>query len=208
MIYLYILNLTLSSIPGIRRFARYQKAVYSYRMHLIAGLGNPGIKYDDTRHNAGFMALERFADKHDLPQFAYESKHSSFMVETVFNDEKVILAEPDTFMNRSGEAVSSIVRFYKIPTQNIIVLHDDIDIEIGKVKVSRARGPAGHRGVTSIMQHLGTKEITRIRIGILPLTGKPDDPRSFVLKKFSQEESGLLDSSIEQACLEIERFIS
>ncbi|MDP2664987.1 MAG: aminoacyl-tRNA hydrolase [bacterium] len=147
-------------------------------MQLIVGLGNPGEKYEKTRHNAGFMVLDEL-EKKELPQAR--------------------LLKPDTFMNDSGSAVLRATKNYKLKTTNLIVVHDDIDIPLGNIKVSKGSGSAGHKGVESIIQALGTKDFTRIRIGILPPEGKPADVENFVLKPFKKEELPLLEASITSA---------
>ncbi|OHA63184.1 MAG: hypothetical protein A2842_00125 [Candidatus Wildermuthbacteria bacterium RIFCSPHIGHO2_01_FULL_48_25] len=147
-------------------------------MYLIVGLGNPGKKYEKTRHNAGFMVLDEL-EKKELPEAR--------------------LLKPDTFMNDSGSAVLKATKNYKLPTKNLVVVHDDIDIPLGKIKVSKGSGSAGHKGVESIIQALGTKDFTRIRIGILPPEGKPADVENFVLKPFKKEELPLLTTAITSA---------
>jgi len=109
------------------------------------------------------------------------------------------LLKPDTFMNDSGSAVLKATKNYKLPTKNLVVVHDDIDIPLGKIKVSKGSGSAGHKGVESIIQALGTKDFTRIRIGILPPEGKPADVENFVLKPFKKEELPLLTTAITSA---------
>ncbi|MDP2664716.1 MAG: aminoacyl-tRNA hydrolase [bacterium] len=152
-------------------------------MQLIVGLGNPGKKYEKTRHNAGFMVLDEL-EKKELPQAR--------------------LLKPDTFMNNSGGAVKKEMQKLKIKNQSLIIIHDDIDIPLGKIKVSKGSGSAGHKGVESIIQSLGTKEFIRIRIGILPPEGKPEDVETFVLKNFKKEELSLLNTAIESALSTLE----
>ncbi|TSC56695.1 MAG: peptidyl-tRNA hydrolase, PTH1 family [Parcubacteria group bacterium Greene0714_21] len=155
-------------------------------MFLIVGLGNPGKKYERTRHNVGFMVLDALKEV-ELPN--------------------AILAKLQTFMNNSGKAVKSLVAKYQIPnTKYLVVVHDDIDILLGKIKVSFGRGSAGHKGVESIIKELGTKNFTRIRIGIQPTssaggpaTGKPKNVETFVLKSFTPKETTLLQPAIAQA---------
>ena len=158
-------------------------------MFLVVGLGNPGEKYENTRHNVGFLALDTLAKDHEFPKFALSKKHSSLISEGVLGQKKTILAKPQTFMNNSGAAAKSLYAKYKIQdTKYMIVIHDDIDIPLGKVKISANRGSAGHKGVESIIQALGTKNFTRVRIGIQPTKGKPKDIETFVLKKFARVE--------------------
>ncbi|MBU1014916.1 aminoacyl-tRNA hydrolase, partial [Patescibacteria group bacterium] len=152
-------------------------------MYLIVGLGNPGKQYEGTRHNAGFMALDAFAAEHGFPEFKLSKKYSALVSEgslqEILAPSKVVLAKPQTFMNNSGRAVRSLLAKLdlaeaKPSLANLVVVHDDIDIPFGEIRVVQNRGSAGHKGVESIMQELGTKDFTRIRIGILPSTGKPE----------------------------------
>ncbi|MDP4007416.1 MAG: aminoacyl-tRNA hydrolase [bacterium] len=168
-------------------------------MYLIVGLGNPGKEYTKTRHNVGFLTLDAFAKEHGFPEFTLSKKHSSLVSEGFLGSTKVLLAKPQTFMNNSGKAVKSLTKNYKLKTTNLLVVHDDIDISFGEVKVSKNRGSAGHKGVESIIQTLGTKNFTRIRIGIQPQKGKPGDVETFVLKKFTKAELPLLHSALQQA---------
>lgn len=152
-------------------------------MFLIVGLGNPGKKYEHTRHNVGSMVLDALKGV-ELPN--------------------AILAKPQTFMNNSGKAIKSLYTKYKIQnTKYIIVVHDDIDIPLGKIKVSFGRGSAGHKGVESIIKELGTKNFTRVRIGIQPVKGKPKNVETFVLKNFTSKELPLLSKTIDAAVTQI-----
>src|SRR3989338_3389760 len=176
-------------------------------MMLIVGLGNLGKEYQKTRHNAGFMVLDEFAKVNGFPSFKLSKKHSSLISEGFLSRTKVVLAKPQTFMNNSGKAVASLAKlsFPKLSlAKDLVVVHDDIDIPLGKVKVSKGSGSAGHKGVESIIQSLGTKDFTRIRIGILPPEGKPEDVETFVLKPFKKEELPLLSASIESALSTLE----
>ncbi len=176
-------------------------------MYLIVGLGNPGDKYENTRHNVGFLAADFLASKLSRSS-NFESKFNSLFLRTTYhsrstqssiceNTEKTLLIlKPQTFMNLSGEAVSLAVRFYKIPTENIIVLHDDIDIPFAKIKVKQGGGSGGHNGLKSIDSLVGNN-YHRIRIGV----GRPENPRfdvaDFVLSNFSKEEQKELDFVFE-----------
>lgn len=175
-------------------------------MKLLIALGNPGKKYQNTRHNVGFSALDFIFD-HWLKAegFAEFSKTKKFQAETSagsLNGEKIILAKPQTFMNLSGESVAALMTFYKIKPENIFVLHDDIDLLLGTYKIQTGRSSAGHRGVDSIIEKLGTKDFSRVRIGV----GKENkieqgDTASFVLNKFTAPEKAIL-KSIKSAILE------
>ncbi|MDA1337382.1 MAG: aminoacyl-tRNA hydrolase [bacterium] len=170
-------------------------------MYLIVGLGNKGKEYENTHHNAGFLLLDKLQKEYNFPEFALVKKHSSLISEGMMNEKKVILVKPQTFMNASGKAVKSLLPKLSLgaPKLSLVVIHDDIDIPLGKVKVSENRGSAGHKGVESIIQALGTKNFTRIRIGVLPLKGKPSNVESFVLKSFLSGEKKLLVLSIDTA---------
>lgn len=170
-------------------------------MKLIVGLGNPGTKYEKTRHNVGFMAVDRLHDtlkKHGINTWELSSKFNALISGCTINGEKIILAKPTTYMNRSGEAVALIAHFYKMTVRDIIVVHDDKDILLGEIKVQEDRGSAGHNGVSSLIEHLGTKEFTRVRLGIAD-PKKMDDVSSFVLKKFGLFEKKKVDHMLSDA---------
>ncbi|MBI2113249.1 MAG: aminoacyl-tRNA hydrolase [Candidatus Wildermuthbacteria bacterium] len=177
-------------------------------MFLVIGLGNPGQEYLQTRHNAGFLALHSFAALRDFPEPEKNAKANALISEKTMQQEKVLLAWPQTFMNSSGDAVQFLALFYKIPPQNIIVIHDDIDLPLGTVKVSLGSGSAGHKGVESIIEKLGTKNFSRIRIGILPKQGKPEDVERFVLQEFTKEEQTILKDSMQKTFSLLETIIA
>ncbi len=152
-------------------------------MILIVGLGNPGKKYQKTRHNLGFRVVDELKS---------------------LNLKNVTLAKPKTFMNLSGKAIKSLITNYKIPTTNIWVIHDDIDLPLGKIRISKGRGAAGHKGVESIIKELKTKNFVRFRIGIYPKTGKPKNPEKFVLQKFNKDEERLVKEAIKKTAEAIE----
>jgi len=155
-------------------------------MKLIVGLGNYGEKYTNTRHNVGFIILEHLAQTHNT-QFKDEKKFKGQVAELELNGEKTLLLKPLTFMNLSGESVRLVADFYKINTKDITVIHDDLDFEVGVVKTQFARSSAGHNGVQSIIDNLGTNEFNRVRVGI----GKPEneeEKENYVLRKLSKEE--------------------
>jgi len=126
-------------------------------MKLIIGLGNPGEKYKKTRHNAGFMATDAIASNFQFSIFNFQTKFNSETAEKIISNEKIILAKPQTFMNESGKAVKATADYYKIPPENITVIHDDLDIPLGSYKLQFGKGPRLHNGVTSVENHLGTK---------------------------------------------------
>ena len=163
-------------------------------MYIIAGLGNPGREYTGTRHNVGYEALDCLADKWDVK--LNKLKFNSVYGETSVNGEKVMLVKPVTYMNNSGVAIDEIMKFYKIPVENLIVIYDDIDIPVGTLRI-RPHGSAGtHNGMKSIVQHVGS-DFPRIRIGI---GRNPDmDLANYVLQRFSSEERDVIKTIQEKA---------
>jgi PTH1 family peptidyl-tRNA hydrolase len=154
-------------------------------MHLIVGLGNPGLQYVGTRHNVGFMLLDYLAQESNV-SFA-ESKWKALVAKTVIWDESVVLLKPETFMNASGTAVAAVAQYYKLSTDNIIVIHDDLDLPLGRIKIISGGGAGGHKGIRSSIEYLGTKNFPRIKIGIgRPST--PIPPEKYVLARFGPDE--------------------
>jgi len=147
-------------------------------MILIVGLGNPGKKYKKTRHNVGFMVIDALKKK--------------------ISGKNIVLLKPQTFMNNSGKTVKRIIRNLKFEIRNLVVIHDDIDLPLGTIRVSKNVGSAGHKGIQSIIDELGTKNFTRIRIGIQPKTGKPKEVEKFVLEKFTKQEEKIIKKAINE----------
>jgi peptidyl-tRNA hydrolase, PTH1 family len=170
-------------------------------MKLVIGLGNPGEKYKYTRHNVGFIILDELRTLLDFPDFTLEKKFQAEITEKKINNEKVILAKPQTLMNLSGKSARAILDFYNLNPKDIIVIHDDIDIEPEKVKVTEDSGPAGHHGVKSIIDSIGTQKFKRFRIGILGNEKRNKLEvliEDFVLQQFSDEELEIIKSSAQQ----------
>ncbi len=162
--------------------------------YLIAGLGNPGSAYYKTRHNIGFESVERTAEK--LGVKIGKNKFLSLCGEVFWSGEKLLIMKPQTFMNVSGEAVREASEFYSIPAERIVVIHDELDLELGVIKISRGGGAAGHNGVKSVMNSLGSREFTRIRMGV----GKPPQGirgSDYVLSKFTVAEKNSVGKMIE-----------
>jgi len=172
-------------------------------MFLIVGLGNPGDKYINTRHNIGFLVIDQLKKKLDFPDFVFDKKSNSLLSKK----EDIILAKPNTYMNLSGSAARALSKYYKMESENQIIVHDDIDLPLGKIRVSKDRGSAGHKGVESIIKELKTKNFVRIRVGIRPEVGKPKKTEEFVLKKFNKEEKGIVTETIEDAVRTIKIII-
>jgi len=155
-------------------------------MKIIAGLGNPGTQYQKTRHNIGFMAVDKVQEENNLEDFKLEKKFKAEISKGEIGQEKVMLVKPQTFMNNSGQALQAIVKFYKLNSKDIIVIHDEIDLPLGKLKISSGKSSAGHNGIKSIMQHLGSEGYTRIRLGVSPNKKLPSTKTvKYVLQNFS-----------------------
>ncbi|OGZ84061.1 MAG: aminoacyl-tRNA hydrolase [Candidatus Staskawiczbacteria bacterium RIFOXYD1_FULL_39_28] len=160
-------------------------------MIIIIGLGNPGKKFENTRHNVGFMAIDEFAKKNNFPDFVLNKKANALISE----NNKIILAKPQTFMNESGKAVRVLTKPYILnPKPLLVIVHDDIDLKVGKIKIVKERGSAGHKGVESIIKNIGNEGLIRIRIGI----GGQNDVKAMkvVLKKFSKNEQKIINGVI------------
>ncbi|HUN55188.1 MAG TPA: aminoacyl-tRNA hydrolase [Smithella sp.] len=174
-------------------------------MYLIIGLGNPGSRYQYTRHNIGFMVLTKIAARWevDLKQKSFDALWNRGKIA----GQNVIFAMPQTYMNLSGNAVRKLFAYFKVDINNLIVIHDDIDLPFGSVRLKTGGGDAGHKGLKSITTCLGSADFMRIRIGI----GKPSDKsrvEDYVLEKFGKEESPLLQEIIETAALAAEDIIA
>lgn len=166
-------------------------------MKLIAGLGNYGPEYEKTRHNYGFMVVDEIQREYGFPDFKLEKGHQAL----VSKKGDVILAKPQTYMNNSGKAVKSLVSYYKINIEDIVIIHDDVETDLGEIKEVEGRSAAGHNGVRSIINELGTNKFKRLKMGI-----SSEDPsfknnplEDVVLKDFSQNEKALVEENIKKA---------
>lgn len=167
-------------------------------MKLIIGLGNPGSKYENTRHNIGFMFVDYLAQRYSA---TFTTKKNYQYAEINVKGEKVVLFKPQTFMNSSGEAVKIICDFYKLTNEDILVIYDDLDMSFGKIRVKFNSSSGGHNGIKNIISHLHTQEFMRIKVGINNEYKR--DVKSFVLSKFSKEEMKQLSDiyyKIEDGC--------
>ena len=162
-------------------------------MILIIGLGNPGEKYKNTRHNIGNMVVKKFAETFDFPEFKINKNFKA----NISKRGEIILSLPNTFMNESGIAVKLLNSKFQILNSNLWVVHDDLDLSFGKIKISRDCSSAGHKGVQSIIDNLKTKNFVRFRVGIAPSQEKFIDVNKFVLKKFPKSEQKNLQKIIE-----------
>lgn len=164
---------------------------------LIVGLGNPGIQYERTRHNAGFMAIDRLAE--DLGVKVDRLKYKSLMCDTEINGHRCILQKPQTYMNNSGEAVIAVSTFYKIPPQNIIVISDDVSLDVGRTRIRRKGSDGGQKGLRSIISHLNTEAFPRVKIGVGAKPHPDYDMGDWVLSTFTKDETENLSKAIDKA---------
>jgi PTH1 family peptidyl-tRNA hydrolase len=163
---------------------------------LIIGLGNPGREYKDNRHNVGFMLIDRLAVRLDVRMTRLQSRALVSAVQ--FEGQKLILAKPQTYMNLSGESVGGLARFYRVPLEQVLVAHDDLDLPFGSIRLRPGGGPGGQKGVDSTIKRLGTQEFPRLRIGI----GRPPgrmDPAAYVLQDFPAADLIDLSETLDRA---------
>ena len=172
---------------------------------LIVGLGNPEAKYAKTRHNIGFMVLDNYASTQNTPAFSEDSKLQAQITTINKGSSKLILAKPNTYMNNSGQSVQAIAHFYKIPLQNIVIVHDELSIPFGQIRMRIGGQDAGHNGIKSVIQHCGP-DFGRIRVGIQNQFVPKDDTSKFVLSPFSKQEQAHLPTLITEATLVIDEF--
>lgn len=174
-------------------------------MYLIIGLGNPGREYADTRHNVGFMVIDRLCIRLNARLTRYQFKSLSGTAE--YEGQKLLLVKPQTYMNLSGQAVGGLVRFYKVPLEQVLVIHDDLDLPPGSLRLRPGGGSAGQKGVQSIIDQLGTPNFPRLRIGI----GRPPgrmDAADYVLQPFDREEWPLISQTLERAVDAVLTFVT
>ncbi len=165
-------------------------------MKLVVGLGNPGDKYEKTRHNIGFEVVEALASELKVPGF--REKFQGLIGEAYVKDEKVFLLKPQTYMNLSGNSIAEVINFYKLdPKEDLIVIYDDMDLDLGRIKIKKKGSAGGHNGIKSIISHLG-EEFIRVKCGIGKAKSR-EETVNFVLGKFSKEERDLADELIEKA---------
>ena len=163
---------------------------------LLIGFGNPGREYKDTRHNIGFMLIDRVVVRLNARGMKLQAK--AIVMSTLYEERKIILAKPQTYMNLSGQSVQGLLHFYKIPIENLLIAHDDLDIPFGTIRIRPGGGPGGQRGMSDTIERLGTKEFPRLRLGI----GRPPgrmDPKDYVLQDFSKDDIKFLPEVLDRA---------
>lgn len=174
-------------------------------MYLIVGLGNPGQEYKETRHNLGFKVIDELASR--LKISAFKSKATSEIAESQLAGHKIILVKPQTFMNNSGLAVAGLLQWYKIEPTKLILIYDDVDLEVGQLRLREKGNAGGHHGVESVINHIGTTEFARVRIGIgrQNLTGDVSD---YVLAKIPPGQQDVLIEAVNKAAAAVEGIVS
>lgn len=172
-------------------------------MKIIIGLGNPGRQYEDTRHNAGFMVLDKFADKHGVD--ISKARFNALLGEVFVNGEKVVLVKPMTYMNNSGQAVGEVLNFYKPDLEDIIVVVDDIEIELGMLRIRAKNGKGTHNGLKSIYAHLKTDDYAKMKLGVGKFK-RDMDLADFVLARPSKEDDETIDDLIDRAVEALDEF--
>ena len=175
-------------------------------MHLIVGLGNPGAGYAGTRHNAGFLLVERLAELWKAG-WTGERKFASRIAKAECRGKKVLLCEPQSFMNLSGEAVGALAGFYRLPLEKVLIVMDDADLPLGEIRLRPGGGSGGHHGLDSVTQHLGSREYARLRLGI----GRKNEVREItnhVLGRFDSAEKKLLAQVLDRAAGQVECWLS
>lgn len=172
---------------------------------ILVGLGNPGAEYDGTRHNAGFFVVDKFAEKHGIT--LSKNKFNALFADANIDGKRILVVKPQTFMNNSGEAVSAIMKFYKIPTESLVVVSDDISLPPGKMRI-RAKGSAGgQNGLKNIIAHLSTDEFTRVKLGIGDRADRSSDLANWVLSRMGEEDKKEFLTAADNAVKAIETII-
>ena len=174
--------------------------------YLIAGLGNPGREYENTRHNAGFIAADMLADKFGIG--VSKSKYDALYGDGTIAGARVLLVKPQTYMNLSGTAVQKLAAFYKIPADKLIIMHDDVSLDVGKIRIRRKGSAGGQKGLGNIIQMLGTEEIPRIKIGVGAKPHPDYDMKNWVLGKIPQEQQADFKTACANTVKAVEEIIA
>lgn len=178
----------------LSRKKQFNNRSYDY---IIAGLGNPGSRYEMTRHNAGFLAMDLLAieEGFDIKKL----KHHALVSDAVISGKKCLVMKPQTMMNASGEAVGEAAKFYKIPPERVLIVYDDISLDVGKTRIRRKGSAGGHNGIKSIIAHLGNENFPRVKIGVGKKPSPEYDLVSWVLGRFPKEQESDLKSALENS---------
>ena len=177
----------------------------AFKSFLIIGLGNPGREYRDSRHNFGFMLIDWLIVRLNAHGMKLQSK--AIVTDAIYNDHKLILAKPQTYMNLSGQSAKGLIHFYKLPLSNVLIAHDDLDLPFGTIRMRPGGGPGGQKGLASTIEHLGTEDIPRLRLGL----GRPPgrmDAADYVLQNFPKDEMKAISSILDRAADAVLTFVT
>lgn len=173
-------------------------------MYLVAGLGNPGKEYEHTRHNIGFMVIDAIVDHLGVPA---RNEKKALVYKCKWDDKDILFVKPQTYMNLSGESIIPLMSYYKVPQENLLIIHDDLDMDFPQIKLQKSRGHGGQNGIRNIHQLLGSNEYARLKLGI----GRPPHPKmdvsAWVLSKFSKQEEDEVIDLVERAANAVESFV-
>lgn len=185
-------------LEKIRKWLGIETPEEKANMYIIVGLGNPEKKYENTRHNVGFICIDKIADKYGID--ISEDKFNAFVGKGVIDGQKVILVKPLTYMNRSGESVRKVVDYYKVdPQSEVCIIYDDTSMDVGKIRIRKKGSAGGHNGIKSIIAHLGSDVFVRVKVGIGEKPPKYD-LADYVLGHFETEERKVIDESADKIC--------
>ena len=191
-------------MPSFRWLKRHGAAETPQNIKLIVGLGNPGVRYANSRHNIGFMIVERFARAHEL-EFA-RKRFNAQIAEGSVGEQRVLIAKPQTFMNASGDAVGKLFAFYKVAPHDLLVIYDDLDLPLGKMRLRSRGSSGGHHGMESIIARVGKSDFPRLRVGI----GRPDPDADIdhVLGSFDADDRAVMDETFARAVDAIDAWLA
>lgn len=186
-------------------FDRFKKQEKGQEFFVVAGLGNPGRQYADTKHNVGFQVIDKLAEKYGIA--VEKEKQKALIGDGMIQNRRVLLVKPQTFMNLSGESIREIVNFYKIPQENFVVIYDDTSMPAGQIRLREKGSHGGHNGIRNIIQQMGTDVFNRVKVGI---GEKPNgwDLADYVLAKFAEDDLPLMEEGMEQAVQAVELILS
>ncbi len=173
---------------------------------LVAGLGNPGLQYEKTRHNVGFMAADKIAEKYSvqLSKHKFDAVYGDFKI----GENRILLAKPKTYMNNSGKAILALSTFYKVPKERIIIMHDDVSLDVGKLRIRRKGSHGGQNGMRDIIEVIGTDEIARIKIGVGQKPNPQYDLADWVLGKIPADDIPVLDKTLDNSVKAVAEIIN
>ncbi len=183
-------------------FSKRNQSIYDL---LLVGLGNPGVNYENTRHNAGFAVIDALIEKHGIT--LSKNKFNAIYADAQLCGKRLLIVKPQTFMNNSGEAVSAISRFYKIPTDKILIVSDDVSLAPGKMRIRLKGSAGGQNGLKSIIEHLSSDEFARIKMGVGDRPDRSSDLANWVLGRMSEEDRKLFEGAVEDAVKAIETVL-